>query len=587
MKLRMIIETVQDQLTALAGRHGVSPEEVRSICQKISKKRWKWVLIQWYDGKISLPEDEKSVATALSNFEKVFKNLTIDQRNILQYQSLKEVEETVNPLLGVASSKKKHKFEGLEGVRVVNKNGPYVTVEVTDPESLGALGEGTKWCTRNSFPDCQKYKYIGDYGHIFIVFQNGKPVMQYTPDYEEIQDVDAEDVTDEELLSLIPPPELKEGNARVLYWYAHDVLKKEWSEAEPYIMKDPESAYWYALRVMNVEKHVNDPWLVQPRYVVKRWPEAEPYIMKDPESAWRYAKNVLKRRWPEAERLHLNDPKWVYNYALYVMDHKERQQAEPYIAKDPELALKFARDILMMRSPEAERLHMEDPKWAYRYTLEVINRNKNYRERERWPEAEPYIMKDPESAFLYAHDVMGKKRWPEAEPYIKQDQQWAFHYAYHIMKGKRLPEAEPYIMKDPANAIRYAKHNMKKRWREAELLYMEDPEWACKYAHHVMKGKRWPEAEPYIMKDPQWAFHYAHDVMGKERWPEAEPYIMKNPKWAFNYVGEILKRRWPEAEPYIRKSEYYWENYLSYCRGKKVLFHRPTNDYEGKLGWSI
>jgi len=353
MKLRMIIETVQDQLTTLAGGHKISPEEVRSICQKISKKRWKWVLIQWYDGKISLPEDEKSVATALSNFEEVFSRLPADKNNIMQYQSLKEVEETVNPLVGIVSSKKKHKFEGLEGVKVVNENGPYVTVEVTDPESLGALGEGTKWCTRNSFPDCQKNRYINDHGHIFIVFQNGRPVMQYTPDYQEIKDVDDEDVTDEKLLSLLPSPELKEGNEEAMYEYALNVVQDRWSEAEPYIMQDPIMACNYARYVMNR----------------KRWPEAEPYIAEDPYEAYWYARNIMKeKRFPEAELYIMKDPALAYLYARDIMKGKRWSEAEPYIMKDPEWAVAYAHRIMKKRWPEAEEYIMKNPFWARRYS---------------------------------------------------------------------------------------------------------------------------------------------------------------------------------------------------------------------------
>ena len=45
----------------------------------------------------------------------------------------------------------------------------------------------------------------------------------------------------------------------------------EWTEAEPYIMKDPSSAFPYA------------------RWVIgDRWTEAEPYIMKNPFSAYNY-----------------------------------------------------------------------------------------------------------------------------------------------------------------------------------------------------------------------------------------------------------------------------------------------------------
>ena len=67
---------------------------------------------------------------------------------------------------------------------------------------------------------------------------------------------------------------------------------------EPYIMKDPKWAYYYALNVIK-----------------DRWPEAEPYIMKDPAWAHAYALKVIKGRWPEAEPYIMKDPDWAYYYA--------------------------------------------------------------------------------------------------------------------------------------------------------------------------------------------------------------------------------------------------------------------------------
>lgn len=48
------------------------------------------------------------------------------------------------------------------------------------------------------------------------------------------------------------------------FMYARFGMKREWPEAEPYIIKDPHYASWYASDVLN-----------------RRWPEAEQYIMKD------------------------------------------------------------------------------------------------------------------------------------------------------------------------------------------------------------------------------------------------------------------------------------------------------------------
>lgn len=62
------------------------------------------------------------------------------------------------------------------------------------------------------------------------------------------------------------------------FFYAR-VLKARWPEAEPYIMKIPEEAYWYARLI------IHGPWL-----------EAEPFLANSDNSEWpyRYALFVLK-----------------------------------------------------------------------------------------------------------------------------------------------------------------------------------------------------------------------------------------------------------------------------------------------------
>ena len=73
--------------------------------------------------------------------------------------------------------------------------------------------------------------------------------------------------------------------------------KKRRPDLEPYIMKDPESAYYYAKNILE-----------------KRWAEAEPHIMQNPTWAYAYARNILKKRWPEAEPYIQKDPEWWKEY---------------------------------------------------------------------------------------------------------------------------------------------------------------------------------------------------------------------------------------------------------------------------------
>ena len=62
------------------------------------------------------------------------------------------------------------------------------------------------------------------------------------------------------------------------YWYACDVLKSRWPEAEHIICKDAQAASSYACFVLK-----------------SRWPEAEDIISKDARALQWYKQNVLKR----------------------------------------------------------------------------------------------------------------------------------------------------------------------------------------------------------------------------------------------------------------------------------------------------
>ena len=93
---------------------------------------------------------------------------------------------------------------------------------------------------------------------------------------------------------------------------------------------------------------------------------------------------------------------------------------------------------------------------------------------DRWPEAEPYILKNPHIAIKYAMEHMPGKRWPELEKIIINDPHFAYSYAYFNL-DKRWPEAEPTIMKDAESAYYYATNVLHKRWPKAEKIILNSP----------------------------------------------------------------------------------------------------------------
>ena len=78
--------------------------------------------------------------------------------------------------------------------------------------------------------------------------------------------------------------------------------KEEWKEAlialynKPWdeVIKHPKATEWACWYAKNVLK--------------APWPEAEDIIKQDPKWAYNYAKDVLKTRWPEAEDTIKKDP---------------------------------------------------------------------------------------------------------------------------------------------------------------------------------------------------------------------------------------------------------------------------------------
>lgn len=85
------------------------------------------------------------------------------------------------------------------------------------------------------------------------------------------------------------------------YFYAREIIKGRWLEAEPVIMKDMFYNSYYAADIIK-----------------GRWIEAEPYIIKDPFYAYRYARNIIKGQWIEAEPYIMESAGWWHAYCCSV-----------------------------------------------------------------------------------------------------------------------------------------------------------------------------------------------------------------------------------------------------------------------------
>lgn len=278
-------------------------------------KYTEWIIKQVVKELVRVPEDNHRINDALVKFDQVKKRL--DNKDINAY-GLSELEDVVDQRIGVTSSIKKHDYSNLNGVEVFKKDGPFVTLAVYDSESLKQLGEGTKWCTRGSYKDCMAEDYLEEHGVIYVVLQDGRPVMQYTSDYNQIMDIKDQRVTDKKLLSLLPPADLENDDLNVLVAYAAKVIQDRWPELEPLLIQGHNFPEVYN----EIVEHA-DFCRIYAEYCIKgRWSVAEHIIIQDPRSARFYAERCIKGRWPEAEQIILTNEYESLYYAVKVLKRR-------------------------------------------------------------------------------------------------------------------------------------------------------------------------------------------------------------------------------------------------------------------------
>lgn len=151
--------------------------------------------------------------------------------------------------------------------------------------------------------------------------------------------------------------------------YAIHVIKGRWPEAENIMLDDNYVAREYSRFVKDIiseDEYYKQIICKSPHLaysmaisISRRITEAEPYIMRDPEIAYHYANNIIDDRWPEAEPIIMRHPEWACRYARDVVGHRW-PEAEPYIMREPYFASRYARYVMFERWPEAEHYIMSN-----------------------------------------------------------------------------------------------------------------------------------------------------------------------------------------------------------------------------------
>lgn len=415
MRLCLISESVDDQLLGVSRRSGLSAGEVAGLCKGAGGRYWKFVLRQWFLGNILLPAGGDYVREVLGGFERLKSGLAV--KDIGRYASFVDLERVVK-------RSRVRSFSGLDGVDVVRREGDLQLVSVGDVESLKDLGMGTRWCTRRDFPDCRAVEYLRRYSKIFIAFEGGLPVLQFSPDYKEMNDRENKSIIPQGSFDLAVQKLVGgvDGVARLLEFVAPDLQEDSFEV------------------VLNYCKHVG------------RWGGLERFLVEHGNYGGlvRYALEIVRGPLIAAERVLLSE---LHRRLGLPQERGELVLGEPeMVFKKGEqtfwsVLVRYANILRQVQGgwPDVERELLESGNCdcVVAYTKAVAYAKAGLER--RWPEAERLLLAkgDVRALLLYARDVVGE-RWLEAEPIIVDRCGSPFDlvsYARFLVRG-RWPEAE-------------------------------------------------------------------------------------------------------------------------------------------------
>lgn len=553
--LEALIKRLQPLLDKKALELNADKEELAQAIESISDNPniQVWLLSKFTSGDINRATEIKA---AVASFERDKHRL--ENNNISSYT----IDELLDLFIpdGVLSKYPNAVFRiddplALDGVEVFDKSGPMVAYIISDADSLKAMGEGSKWCTRGSYPACRAETYLTKNGPQIIVVYNGRLVAQFSSDLEEIKnqennniklnDLYTMGISQDKILGLVR--HIKPENLTKFIKSHMDGVTGRMKVLEDAILK------------------VSDSALVTPYCIAagERWPEGEKMLLNAgfTHLIFEYARDVVGKstrggdRWPEGERVLIKHPAYAFQYAQYVL-------------KD--------------RWPEAEEQlanYHDDSEMTYGSLNSIVLYAEMYRRGEEWPEAERILINYPEYALRYAR-LARRSRWPEVEQLDfkgisskRLGNLDNFHklcteiyeYAYKFLRHIGWPNGEKMLSSySPINTMKYifnvlnrgyGPEDRGRHWLEGEkamITYLKY-HWGTSTSYHIpfflyiksfYEGVGLPEAEPFFLQSPILACRYATEVLGR-RWHKAEKLIMPNTSIARQYA-QSFPEAWEE-----------------------------------------
>jgi len=346
----------------------------------------------------------------------------------------------------------------LPGVTLEATEGSIKAYKVTDPNSLAELGEGSKWCTRKSYPNCRAATYLQQSAQIILVYKD-RLIAQFAEDLSEIKNLENESLEPEVLAKLLPPSYIDKKINDTFEALGQE--KNEDFQSLSYMDRTilAEKMLNYGMMKEQADQRILDLIRQWPQKLVKykvhhnlEIPSRElKYLMQtDPARAVKIA-SLLNVPTPDIEK------EMLYDLMTAARQPDYAESVKLYYKKNPQ------------RLNQAKLLTLEmGVPIATRFACEILKRP--------WPELEAMLatsIVNTQRFTKYAIQAV-RARSIEYEQYIEKQLQEINLFNYHDMFLRTISAATDYISAlniknwtKPLELLKQSKQDLIQRWQKA------------------------------------------------------------------------------------------------------------------------
>ena len=308
------------------------------------KKYIGWILKQVTTKRLVFPEDFSKTQSFLSRFNGLIKASGFSgSKDIDSYDTFSDLAETVLHNERLTSSNSSSSDTALKGIKPVARDKTLAIYKMTDPVTTTKMAVGTAWCVDHE-SSAQYYLSSGD---LYLILKAGAPYVLIHKETKQAHDINDRGIpieTIKEIAPLVKKAKVFDLDDLTSFSYLQPLddfdtlafLSVKWP-------KTPLNLARFAEVMRSSLKKAPTPGAMSQDF--PGWAKAEKIIAKDPEAAYIYARQVVKGKWPEGEEAIAQDPDVAMTYLRETGIKALTPKAEEILQSHPSLYKSYLKQV--------------------------------------------------------------------------------------------------------------------------------------------------------------------------------------------------------------------------------------------------